>query len=1188
MQNTLLTLGIAIILALVAALVGPAVVDWEQYHAEVEEQASAVVGVPVRVRGAIDVRLLPTPSVTLGDVEIGPSGSKVSARGLAMELTLGSLMSGEIHASQVTLDRPEFHAGLDRSGALQVPGLALSVDPDRVAIERLSVTDGRIVLSDAASGGQVTIEDLNASGEVSSLIGPFKLEGAFTARGGHYGYRISGGRRDDDGSMKVRLVLADTERALDFQSDGTLWFDGALPRFEGQAALSPVAGTTDARGRAVLADQWRVSAGQVKASASAVEFGKLEISWGPEAHLVRINGEARLGLGREPRLAATVTTRQIDFDRVLPGGDGRRSPFETVRFLVDRLAEAGAPPLPVHAVVAADNVLAGGATVSSLRADLESGGGGWTLNRFEMRAPGATQITVGGKLRLGPGQEEFQGPVTVDSGDPVVFSAWIEGRGGDAAPLGPLRGSGTVTLGRERIAVDGLRAELDRRSLQGRVAYRFATAAAPARLEAALNGTEFDFDRVLGMGSALFTSTSFDRPGEVALALDIDRASLAGVPARKAQATLTYDRSGLKIDRLSIADIGGASVDASGRLDSAGGGGNWRGALDLAVAAPTLEGMIALADRFLPADWKAGDALRRWGPRTTPLKLSGRFEVEPPPTAAGRTAARLRLNGTVAGSAAAIEVSGTGDVSDPAAAAVVIGGRLDAPDGRALASLTGLDAVATPDSRPARLTFMVDGAAGKTFTVDARFNGPDLYAGARGTMAGASQGTLAVELRTASARLPRRAGSPAVPADLHARVAVNGSEIAVTDLTGRIASASVKGAVTVGTAEPLRINGEIAIDQADAGELFAILAGAPRTAPSSQEWIAEPFGPPAAPAMDGRVAFRIATAQWSSAAAPAKDVAGTVRFDPAGFAVAGTTGTLAGGRFALEGELRRDRAGVSLHSRLKLDRADMPGLLGGVLRVPSAGRLSLDLDVRGQGLSPASLVGSASGAGALTVENLELGGLDPNAPDAVLAALESDRGLTANAPRLLQVAGTALDAGRLKIATVSTPVTIANGSAQLGAVQASAQNTDVSGTVSVDLADWQANGRFVMTAAARRNAPGTDRPVMTVTARGPLTAARRSVDVASLVTWATQRAIDQETRRLDEVEKERRRVESALDATRRHQEEAARPPDPVRPVRPGVSGVPLPPALQQGTPAQGSAADRRLRPSASGAPTTGP
>jgi len=56
---------------------------------------------------------------------------------------------------------------------------------------------------------------------------------------------------------------------------------------------------------------------------------------------------------------------------------------------------------------------------------------------------------------------------------------------------------------------------------------------------------------------------------------------------------------------------------------------------------------------------------------------------------------------------------------------------------------------------------------------------------------------------------------------------------------------------------------------------------------------------------------------------------------------------------------------------------------------------------------------------------------------------------------------------------------------------------------------------------------------MAVAIRGPLTAARRTVDVASLVGWVTMRAVDQEAKRLDDAEKERQRLETAIEALRR-------------------------------------------------------
>ena len=69
LQTTLLGIAVAIIVALVAALVGPLMIDWGGYRALFEQEATRLIGAPVHVTGAIDARLLPTPQLTLHDVE---------------------------------------------------------------------------------------------------------------------------------------------------------------------------------------------------------------------------------------------------------------------------------------------------------------------------------------------------------------------------------------------------------------------------------------------------------------------------------------------------------------------------------------------------------------------------------------------------------------------------------------------------------------------------------------------------------------------------------------------------------------------------------------------------------------------------------------------------------------------------------------------------------------------------------------------------------------------------------------------------------------------------------------------------------------------------------------------------------------------------------------------------------------
>jgi hypothetical protein len=216
-----------------------------------------------------------------------------------------------------------------------------------------------------------------------------------------------------------------------------------------------------------------------------------------------------------------------------------------------------------------------------------------------------------------------------------------------------------------------------------------------------------------------------------------------------------------------------------------------------------------------------------------------------------------------------------------------------------------------------------------------------------------------------------------------------------------------------------------------------------------------------------------------------------------------------------------------------LSNADLPVLLAGTLRVPAVGRISLDADLQGLGLSPASLVGAAKGAGTITVEHVEIGGLDPTAIDGAINALENDRGLVGNAGRLGLIVNAGLDAGKLRIPFAAAPVVIADGHAQVARLSAPAQNADIAGSVSLGLNDWQLDARLAMTGPQRKNAATAERPVMGVAVRGPLAAARRTADVASLIGWVTMRAVDQEAKRLDDAEKEQRRLEAAAEALRR-------------------------------------------------------
>src|SRR5262249_3232828 len=155
---------------LVAALVGPLMVDWNSFRPSIEAEATRLVGAPVKVTGQIDASILPSPGLVLRGLEVGPSHatSSVRVRSLGVELSLGALVRGQWKAQELPLAGPEFNLGIDGSGNLALPPIAPGFDPDQLSIDKLNIEDGHAVLTDSRSGARVTLDKMWFNGEMRS------------------------------------------------------------------------------------------------------------------------------------------------------------------------------------------------------------------------------------------------------------------------------------------------------------------------------------------------------------------------------------------------------------------------------------------------------------------------------------------------------------------------------------------------------------------------------------------------------------------------------------------------------------------------------------------------------------------------------------------------------------------------------------------------------------------------------------------------------------------------------------------------------------------------------------------------------------------------------------------------------------------------------------------------------------
>ena len=354
-------------------------------------------------------------------------------------------------------------------------------------------------------------------------------------------------------------------------------------------------------------------------------FEQVEAQYGPDERRLRLGGTGEFRFGAQPQFEGVLSARQIDLDRALASANAaNRLPLSVLTSFVDVLGDAGRPPFAISLGIGVDTVTLGGASLQSLRADIKSIDGAWSVDTFEFRAPGATQVQFSGRIGGPLNAGAVTGPLSIDSADPGVLMAWLEGVDRPRDVLGALRLRSDVDVGRERVSFERVSAEVDRKAFAGRFVYTYPNANRRAKLDVALNAAEFDIEAAYSFVKTAMAGSKLERPGEVSLAVDLGRTSFAGVTATGAKAILRYDAGGVRIERLAIGDFGGAALSASGQIDIASA--QPAGNISLNLTAPKIDGVAAAAEKVWPG---AGDLMLRNAARLSPARIDATVSLDP-------------------------------------------------------------------------------------------------------------------------------------------------------------------------------------------------------------------------------------------------------------------------------------------------------------------------------------------------------------------------------------------------------------------------------------------------------------------------------------------------------------------------------------------------------------------------------
>ena len=1173
MQTTLLGLAITIILALATALAAPLFIDWSRYRGEFEARASSLTGLDIRITGAIDARLLPTPKLVMQGIEIarpddlGKDINKLRARALRLEFELGALVRGEWRLRDVGLEGPQLSAGIDAAGHLDWSAPKVGFKPDGVSIERLHVKDGRATFADAATGSRLVLEKVEFRGELRSLSGPIKGEGSFVVGGEHFPYRIAASRIDGETAVKLRLSVDAIDHPLAVEADISISLDRGTPRFEGNLQFARPVGRAPAGSQSPIVEPWRLT-GRVKGDSAAAMVEQIEFQYGPDERATKLRGTAGLRFGRNPRADVVLSSPQIDLDRMPALSDAAHPrPLAAARLLAEALSRK--LPMPASLNVAVESVGLGGATLQRLHAELESNGERLDIKTLEFRAPGVTQVRLSRNRQTTPSGAQFAGHTTVETNDARALVAWLADRsdGSSAAP-GALRLVGDVTLSHDAISVERIELNLDRMSVTGRFAYAWGGDDHP-RLDAALSAPDIDLDRVHAIATAMLGDTAAAWPRAGHLSLKVGRALILGVEAKQADVSVRLDATGLDIDPLTVADFGGAALAVRGRIDTRTA--SPRGTVTLDLDARALDGVLAVMEKFAP---ETAEQLRRSAPSVAPVLLRASLTMDQGAAANATASAKLKVDGRAGEFRLAVlgDAIGAADafkadkLAALRAAKLNLIGRLETDDGPALIELTRLDRFISVDKGPARVALTVKGTLGGEIGVDGGLTAGSFAASTNGKVRispwASPSAVLELRLSNANIRLPRPMASGGrsaelLPLSLTTQLALAQGTVRLANIRGIVAGAAVGGRLAVGMAPPMTIDGELDLSALDLPHVVAVAIGVPVGPPASSTdarmlWPTGPFEQ-----MLGPLSGQVAVKSTRVALVPqleARDFNGVVRFGQSQVVLEVARATVAGGQLAGELIVLREREGVVARTRFNLVGANAAELLPGDGAI--SGRLRAEVSAQGTGMSAVALIGSLEGSGNFTLENGKLARLDPSAFEAVMHAV--DQGLPIDANRLRERTDTALASGALAIPRGEGAITIAAGQARVSNSMAGERGSELAISGRVDLTYGDVDARLVLGRVPVSSAVANAPPEIVIALKGPMGAPKRSIDVAAFASWLALRAVDQQAKKLDVLEGREASAPGTADAGA-PAEETAHVDQPPKPRVVAPSPLPPPP-----------------------------
>ena len=1144
MNSVLLSAGVALVLALFAALLAPFFIDWNTYKHVLEAQLSEAVGRPVVIGTVEELHLLPTPVMKASGfrIESGDGADDtplVAAPRIEARIALTPILSGDLRVEELVIERPVLQLRLRGDGGVALSGFGATrraIDPERVSLNALEIRDATIIIRDEHLEEVKTLSGFNLVGEAGSLSGPFKAEGGVVADGALYTFRLATGRLQTDGALRTKFSLQPASGAFELALDGLLSAMQGQPEFAGAARLQQVAVARreDIAPGEEVETAWRANL-EIVADPLAVDVTTFTLGIGPEERAVQFAGSGRIDLYPALRLSADMETRQIDLDRALghgPGGRARVAELGPVASGLMQRFESVALPMALR--LRADAALINGGLAEGLDIDADLAGGILTVNDLMLRLPGKTVLSGSGTVVLGA-TPSFDGSTQLETRQAGPLLQWL---GLEELRVGTLRirpgmaalvAKTQMRLREGELRLDGLTAQLDDSNIAGRILYQGGE---QRKVDLSLAIDVLDLDRYVEMEPEGAEATDgqeseLDRPPpEIGLRLNADALTVGGVEAKTLLADLVYSAGSLTLNSLSLGDVGGTQLAAAGRIDDLFG--NADGEIIASLTSEDLTGAARLGAGFGLLGGNLVE-LEKQAAAMSPAAVELTLKAARSPSG---TQAEAQWSGALGGTVAKARAAFRGRLAELTSGTLDLVAEASNPHGDLLLAQLGLpgEAESGPAMQPGKVRLTLAGRLADGANLNAEAGLLGATGSIEGTLTAASQAAFSGKVAVDSGDvrpLLRRFGAPGkdnqlpLPAGLSARVDRQGTRWRLSAIDGRAGSETFTGELELNlppdAGSPRRVGGRLDFDSLELAWVLAALLGEESGGASAQTWPEGPFDLSATRLIEGGLTVSI-----NRLALPGGATAGGARFDlamePGIVAVRDLRARLYGGEVVANlriSDSRRDR-GAELNAEFSLKDAVVEQFAWAPRRTPVAtGTLDVNAQISGHGRSWLGLISSLEGEGSFHARDGVLRGLDPDAFVEIVKA--ADAGIELAEDRVLDLFQGYLAAGALPYDNFEGVFTLNDGVISAKNVALKARDAGVRVSTLVDLHSMELDSEWMLMQGQSAEGEGEVPPVTLIFA-GPVDAPRRQLDVNALTGYLTVRRIEEDVRRLEEAQ----------------------------------------------------------------------